>query len=97
MRWCSRRSRSGANGYLSKESRRAEIVDAVHQVARGRTVVPPELTGGLADQIRLRAQRSGRCSANANIRCCGASLEGKSIPDLAAELDLGASTVKTHT
>ena len=30
----------GANGYLSKESRRAEIVDAVQEVARGRTVVP---------------------------------------------------------
>ena len=36
----------GAKGYLSKESRRSEIVDAVLQVARGGTVVPPELAVG---------------------------------------------------
>ena len=48
----------GAQGYLSKESRRAEIVDAVLRVAKGETVVPPELAAGLASQIRLRARQS---------------------------------------
>ena len=48
----------GAQGYLSKESRRAEIVDAVVRVAKGETVVPPELAAGLASQIRLRARQS---------------------------------------
>src|ERR1700712_1392072 len=46
----------GAAGYLSKDSRRAEIVDAVQQVAKGHTVVPASLAAGLASQIRLRAQ-----------------------------------------
>ena len=88
----------GANGDPSKDSRRAQIVDAVLQVAQGRTVVPPELTAGLADQIRLRAQTSaGRRSASGSGRCCRASRAGLSIPQLAAELYLGASTVKTHT
>ena len=88
---------SGAQGYLSKESRRAEIVDAVQQVARGRTVVPPELTGGLADQIRLRAQRSGPVLSEREQQVLQGFARGKSIPELAAELYLGASTVKTHT
>ena len=88
---------SGANGYLSKESRRSEIVDAVQQVARGRTVVPPELTSGLADQIRLRAQRTGPVLSEREQQVLRGFAEGKSIPDLAAELYLGASTVKTHT
>jgi len=46
----------GAAGYLSKDARRDQIVDAVLSVARGNTVVPPELAGGLAGEIRLRAQ-----------------------------------------
>jgi two-component system nitrate/nitrite response regulator NarL len=41
----------GAQGYLSKESRRAEIVDAVLRVAKGETVVPPELAAGLACSV----------------------------------------------
>lgn len=88
---------SGAKGYLSKEARRSEIVDAVQQVARGRTVVPPEMTGGLADQIRLRAQRSGPILSEREHQVLRGFAQGKSIPALAAELYLGASTVKTHT
>ena len=49
----------GAKGYLAKDARRAEIVDAVLRVARGGTVVPPELAVGLADQIRMRAEGPG--------------------------------------
>ena len=47
---------AGAAGYLSKDARRAEIVEAVLDVARGQTVVPAELAAGLAGEIRLRAQ-----------------------------------------
>ena len=87
----------GANGYLSKDSRRAQIVDAVLQVARGQTVVPPELTAGLADQIRLRAQHTGPVLSERERQVLQGFARGLSIPQLAAELYLGASTVKTHT
>src|SRR5437016_13573863 len=46
----------GAAGYLSKDARRGEIVDAVLRAADGQTVLPPELAGGLAGEIRHRAQ-----------------------------------------
>lgn len=88
---------AGAGGYVSKESRRAEIVDAVQQVARGRTVVPAELTAGLADQIRLRATRTGPVLSEREQQVLRGFAEGRSIPQLAAELYLGASTIKTHT
>ncbi len=87
----------GASGYLSKEARRAEIVEAVLQVARGRTVVPPELTAGLADQIRLRSQQSGPILSERERQVLEGFSRGLSIPELAGELYLGASTVKTHT
>ncbi len=87
----------GANGYLSKEARRAEIVDAVLRIARGATVVPPELTAGLAEQIRLRRQQDVPVLSERERQVLEGFARGLSIPQLAAELFLGASTVKTHT
>lgn len=87
----------GAAGYLSKDARRAEIVHAVQQVARGRTVVPPELAAGLASQIRLRSQPSGPVLSERERQVLQAFAAGKSIPTVAAELFLAPSTVKTHT
>jgi DNA-binding NarL/FixJ family response regulator len=46
----------GAAGYLSKDARREDIVNGVLSAARGDTVVPPDLAGRLAAEIRLRAQ-----------------------------------------
>lgn len=87
----------GAAGYLSKDARRAEIVDAVQQVARGKTVVPPELAAGLATQIRLRSQPAGPVLSERERQVLHAFAAGKSIPAVAAELFLAPSTVKTHT
>lgn len=87
----------GAGGYLSKDARRSDIVDAVLQVARGATVVPPELTAGLAQQIRLRAERAAPALTERERQVLDGFARGLSIPQLAAELYLGASTVKTHT
>ncbi|MCW2524354.1 MAG: DNA-binding response regulator [Frankiales bacterium] len=87
----------GAKGYLSKDARRAEIVDAVLRVAKGATVVPPELAAGLADQIRLRAQPAGPVLSERESQVLRGFAEGLSIPQLAAQLFIGASTVKTHT
>jgi two-component system, NarL family, nitrate/nitrite response regulator NarL len=87
----------GANGYLSKEARRAEIVDAVIKVAQGGTVVPPELTAGLAEQIRLRGQDDAPALSPRELQVLQGFARGLSIPALAAELYLGPSTVKTHT
>jgi two-component system, NarL family, nitrate/nitrite response regulator NarL len=87
----------GASGYLSKDARRAEIVDAVLSVAQGRTVVPPELAGSLAQEIRSRAQPAGPVLSEREMQVLRGFARGLSIPQLAKELYIGASTVKTHT
>jgi two-component system nitrate/nitrite response regulator NarL len=87
----------GAAGYLSKDARRAEIVDAVQQAARGKIVVPPALAAGLAGQIRLRASASTPVLSEREREVLVAFAQGKSIPAVAAELYLAPSTVKTHT
>lgn len=72
-------------------------------VLAGRTVVPPELAGALAGAIRLRAPPAGPVlSERATILTQETQVLqtfacGLSIPQTAAELFIGASTVKTHT
>jgi two-component system nitrate/nitrite response regulator NarL len=87
----------GAAGYLPKDARRAEIVEGVLEVARGRTVLPPELAAGLVGEIRLRAQSQGPVLSERERQVLAAFARGLSVPQVAAELYLGVSTVKTHT
>jgi two-component system nitrate/nitrite response regulator NarL len=87
----------GAKGYLSKDANRSDIVAAVVKVAKGETVVPPELTAGLVDQIRLRSQPDAPVLSEREMQVLKGFARGLSIPQVAAELYIGASTVKTHT
>ncbi len=88
---------AGAAGYLSKDVRRQEIVDAVLAVSRGRTVLPPELAAGLATQIRIRADPTRPVLSPRELEVLRGFARGLSIPELGKEMFLGASTVKTHT
>ncbi|MFF7635187.1 response regulator [Kitasatospora sp. NPDC008050] len=87
----------GASGYLAKDAKRSEIVEAVLKVARGKQVVAEDLTGGLVDEIRIRADRETVVLTERERQVLRGFAQGQSIPQLAAELYLGASTVKTHT
>jgi two-component system nitrate/nitrite response regulator NarL len=87
----------GAAGYLGKEARRSQIVDAVLSVAAGKTVVPAELAAGLAGEIRLRSQNAAPILSEREQQVLTAFSRGLSIPQTAAELFIAPSTVKTHT
>jgi two-component system nitrate/nitrite response regulator NarL len=87
----------GAAGYLAKDASRTELIDAVMKVARGETVIPGGLTEGLAAQIRLRAQPSAPALTPRELDVLKGFARGLSIPQLAAELFVAPSTVKTHT
>jgi two-component system nitrate/nitrite response regulator NarL len=87
----------GAAGYLAKDAKRAEIVEAVLDVAKGRTVVPAELAAGLAGEIRMRAKDQGPVLSERERQVLQAFARGLSVPQVAGELFIGVSTVKTHT
>jgi two-component system nitrate/nitrite response regulator NarL len=86
----------GAAGYLAKDARREEIVAAVTRVAAGHTVVPAELVGGLADEIRLRGQADVPVLSDREQQVLRLFADGLSIPQVAEKLFLSPSTVKTH-
>ena len=88
---------AGAAGYLPKDARRSEIIEAVLQAARGENVVPAALAGALAGEIRLRAEPSRPVLSERERQVLQAFARGRSIPQVADELLIGVSTVKTHT
>lgn len=87
----------GAAGFLLKDSTRSEIVEAVLDCAQGRAVVAPALVGGLATEIRQRAEpRSAPVLSSREREVLIRIARGQSIPAIAAELYVAPSTVKTH-
>jgi two-component system nitrate/nitrite response regulator NarL len=86
----------GAAGYLPKESRQTEILDAVLACARGETVVPPAVASGLAEELRRHAAGGRTLLTPRESQVLTLMAQGKSVPAIAEELVLGATTVKTH-
>jgi two-component system nitrate/nitrite response regulator NarL len=87
---------TGAAGFVSKEARREQIVDAVLACARGENVVPPEIAAGLVSEIRLRRQDDRPALTQREHEILRLIAAGKSLPEIAKELYLGLTTVKTH-
>jgi two-component system, NarL family, nitrate/nitrite response regulator NarL len=87
---------TGAAGFVPKEARREQIVDAVLACARGENVLPTELASGLVSEIRLRAVDDAPALTERESQILRLIASGKSLPDIAGELFLGVTTVKTH-
>jgi len=86
----------GAAGYLTKEASARELCDAITAVARGRTVLSPELQAGIAGEIRLRAARDRPVMSDRERETLTLIAEGLSAPQIGRALHLSTATVKTH-
>jgi two-component system nitrate/nitrite response regulator NarL len=87
---------TGASGFVPKEARREQIVDAVLACARGENILPTDLASGLVSEIRLRAVDDAPALTERESQILRLIAKGKSLPDIAGELFLGVTTVKTH-
>ena len=87
---------AGASGYLTKDAPRDEVVGAVRRVAGGQIVLGPGLAAGVAQEIRSRgADRRPLLTARER-EVLSLLVAGRSAPQIAAELVVGVTTVKTH-
>ncbi|MEV6681855.1 response regulator transcription factor [Streptomyces erythrochromogenes] len=86
----------GAAGYLSKGADRDDIVAAVMACAKGESVLPPELVTGLASEVRSRARSEEPLLSARERQVLQMIAQGLSVPDMAKELYLAPTTVKTH-
>jgi two-component system, NarL family, nitrate/nitrite response regulator NarL len=88
---------SGARGYLSKESSRHEVCEAVVTIARGGTALAAEAQAGLAREIQERERTGGRPQlTDREQEVLHLVAEGLSAPDIGRQIHLSTTTVKSH-
>ena len=91
--------RAVANGvcaYLTKDSDRSTICDAVAAVARGEVVLAPEVQAGLAAQVRTHQSDRRPTLSRREREVLERAAAGLSAPEIARELSISTATVKTH-
>lgn len=87
---------AGAAGYLTKDSGRREICEAISRVRQGETVLSPSLQNGLAQQIRQRGHDQGVRLTPREREILVLTAEGCSNPEIGRRLHLAPTTIKTH-
>jgi two-component system, NarL family, nitrate/nitrite response regulator NarL len=87
---------SGAAGYLSKETDRDEICEAIVTAAAGEIVVSPSLHTGVVRHLRRQAGPQGPGLAPREREVMRLTAQGLSGPEIADRLGIQATTVKTH-
>lgn len=88
---------AGARGYLSKDSSRQEVCEAIITIARGGTALAAEAQAGLAQQIQERERSGGRPQLTGREQeVLRLVAEGLSAPDIGKQIHLSTTTVKSH-
>jgi two-component system nitrate/nitrite response regulator NarL len=86
---------AGAAGVLNKDSTPEAVADALTRIARGETVLALEVQSALALEVRDRRERRTALSPR-EAQVLEFLADGLAAPQIAAELDLSPSTIKTH-
>jgi DNA-binding NarL/FixJ family response regulator len=97
LQYAVRAIKSGANGYLTKESAPAQLVQAIHKIASGGAYITAEV----AEQLALGAMPGAAAAAHESLSAREFEVfrllaAGVSVTDIAARLNLSVKTVSTH-
>jgi two-component system nitrate/nitrite response regulator NarL len=88
---------AGAKGYLSKESSRREVCDAILAIAGGGTAFAPEVQAGLAEEIQERERLGAAPQLSSREReVLNLIAQGLSAPEIGKRIHLSTTTVKSH-
>ena len=82
--------RAGARGYLLKDARRSDVVDAIRRVHSGETLLAPNVTAKLAQRVTDDALTDRERAVLALLAA------GKSNRDIGSEIHVEETTVKSH-
>ncbi len=96
-RFAVRALRSGASGYLTKDTKPDEIVKAVRILAGGKKYITPTLAEKLALELDRDPERPLHATlSNREFQIMRALASGKKIKDIADELSISVHTVNTY-
>ena len=88
---------AGASGYLLKEIRSQEIVEAIRQVGSGRSLLDPAVTAGVLERLR-RGKDDNKLDqlTSQEQRILELVAEGKTNKEISREVNLSDKTVKNY-
>ena len=87
---------AGAAGYVSKASDHMELCDVVVRAARGETVIAPQFSAGIANEIQLRERSDRPALTSREGEVLHLLAEGRTAKSIGEELHLSEATIKTH-
>jgi DNA-binding NarL/FixJ family response regulator len=85
--------KAGADGYLSKGSSREAVVQAIRDVAQGRSVLDPNVTEGIFGRI---GERGPKALTDRELTVLQQLTHGKSTREVAEHIHVSEETVKTY-
>ena len=88
---------AGASGYLLKEIRSQEIVEAIRQVGTGRSLLDPAVTAGVLERVR-RGKEDDKLAqlTDQEQRILDLVAQGKTNKEISQEVNLSDKTVKNY-
>jgi DNA-binding NarL/FixJ family response regulator len=89
---------AGASGYLLKQTRSQDLVDALRRVARGESLLDPGVTSRVLERVRSGAQRDDELAllSEQELRILDLIAEGKTNKEIAQQVYLSDKTVKNY-
>ncbi|MGH2699282.1 MAG: response regulator transcription factor [Actinomycetota bacterium] len=85
--------KAGADGYLSKSASRESVIQAIRDVAEGRSVLDPNVTEGIFGRI---GGKDPDALTDRELTCLQFLADGLSTKEMASEMHLAEETVKTY-